>query len=120
MESDHNTLVLELDWKDNKENRYKRETILDFKNKDNNFQKYIDMTTNNKDLESCFKADLSLDILTKRWLRIFKNILHTCFAVVRLKKKKVDKELKKLFEKKEKLVEDISRHRSYNKNYEEI
>ena len=70
-ESDHNTLILELNLKQSlNNNKEKRQTVFNFNNKDN-FQKFIKNTTANTLLEDCFDDDkLSIEILSRKWLKI--------------------------------------------------
>ena len=96
-ESDHNTLFLEIELpEEHKEvEASKRETIFNFDDKEG-FQRFLRLTSNNFLLESCFSNDgESIEHQSKRWLRLFKNILNQSFKKVRLKPPKQSNIMKK-------------------------
>ena len=107
-ESDHRTIIIETNkvWNPNKlpSNRVE---IFDYNNKDN-FQKYIEMTSNNKELDTCFDTDEDIEIASKKWLKIFTNIIKSSFRKIRLKNQTVSPEIDKLFQKKEGLKEKLA------------
>ena len=78
----------------------RRETIFNLKNKEQ-FEKFVQLTSSHRGLDNCFDGNEDIEISSKRFLRILKNILHTCFSKVRLKKPKQNVKIKKLMKRKE-------------------
>ena len=118
-ESDHNLLILEvgLCW-DTRENQKPRETIFNFKNKDN-FRKYVEATEDNLALRECFgNENESVENLSKKWLKLFNSILFSNFDRIRLGKPKINPNLQLLFTKKEKLQGEIAKLKSNDQNEE--
>ena len=100
-ESDHNTLILEIETiEEETKKSAKRETIFNFKNKEQ-FKKFVQITSNHTGLDTCFDGTEDIEISSRRFLKILKNILHICFSKVRLKKPKQNMRIKKLMKRKE-------------------
>ena len=109
-ESDHRTLILEVDlkWNPKQYDQENRVEIYNYKNNDN-FEKFVLLTTENKDLKHCFDdEEEDLEKASKRWLKTVKNIIKTSFDKIRIKKNNLKPELEVLFQKKESLKSQIA------------
>ena len=116
-ESDHNTLILEIDkkWKTFSMNTGVRTEILNYKNKEN-FKTFIDITNNNDKLRQFFNdPNEDLEAASKAWIKCLKLILKACFDKIRLKKYNIKPELQLLFQEKEFLKSKIARLENENK-----
>ena len=105
--SDHNLLILylniKLDYRNKSENNISRKEILNYNNEDD-FQKYKEITEENRVLVEYFNNDEeNFNISSKWWLKHFNNILHKVFKKIKFTTSKNSKELEKLFERNEKL-----------------
>ena len=116
-ESDHRTIIIELNLAWPPETKHEeRVEIFDYKNS-TNFERFVQNTEANKDLENCFKNDEEdLEKSAIRWLKVLKNIIKTSFNKIRIKKKKMSPELDALFKQKETLKAKIAE----NENLENI
>ena len=87
-ESDHNTLIVQLNqkWDTKLKDNGPRQEILNFKNKDD-FEMFFKLTNNSEDLKNFFN-DKNEDIETasKKWLKHIKLILKASFSKIRIKK----------------------------------
>ena len=102
-ESDHRTISLELhqSWKPHQSEKEERIEIYDL-NDPESFQNFIRITSDNEQLRSCFNnEDEDIEISSKRWLRILKDIMKSCFKKIRVRKDKLKPELEYLFQQKE-------------------
>ena len=109
-ESDHRTIVIELNVNLNPACPSERIEHFDYKNTES-FERFIELTANNSDLENCFDdSDSSEDLenSAKRWLKILKNLIKMSFRKIRVKKNRLSPELEILFKKKEILKTKIS------------
>ena len=109
-ESDHNTLILELNkkWSTNTNDNDKRTEILNYKNKEH-FQTFIDITNNNQDLRKAFvDQDEDLEAASKAWIKSVKLILKACFGKIRIKKGNLKPELHILFQNRESIKSNIA------------
>ena len=74
---------------------------------DQDFITYQKMTEDNEELLKCFDDEReNVNVSSKRWLKIFNNILHRSFKKVRICKNKNSTELDKLLEKREKFKKE--------------
>ena len=109
-ESDHNTLILEInhEWNtDNAETKTRKE-ILNFKDKDN-FEKFVEVTNDCKELRNFFiDPNDDLETTSKKWLQCIQLILKACFRKIRIKKGNLKPELQLLFQEKERLQSNIA------------
>ena len=102
-ESDHRTIVVELNIKWNAETSTKEERVevFNYRNEEN-FAKFVSLTNDNNDLLHCFDdQNEDFEKSSKRWLKILKNIIKSSFTKTRVKKKKLPVDLENLFEEKE-------------------
>ena len=107
-ESDHRTIVIELNLDWNPNYPCDRLELFDYKNS-KNFEKFIEITENNKNLENCFDVNNEdLEKSSKRWLKMLKNIIKMSFTKIRVTKNKTSPELEVLFKKKEILKTKIA------------
>ena len=85
-ESDHRTIVIELNVNLNPACPSERIEHFDYKNTES-FERFIELTANNSDLENCFDdCDSSEDLenSSKRWLKIMKNLIKMSFREIRV------------------------------------
>ena len=102
-ESDHRTMILELNLKWNSESKMheKRKEVWNYKN-DVDFEKFKTLTESDKDLNKCFDDENEdLEESSKRWLKLVNNIIKRAFRKIRIKKNKIAPELEILFQDKE-------------------
>ena len=107
--SDHNLLFIEVDlkWKTFLGN--KREEIFNF-NDDEGLKKFIDDTSDNPAMRLCFdNENEDLDVSSSRWLRLVNSSIKTSFRKIRIGKHRINPELDILFQRKESLVETLSK-----------
>jgi hypothetical protein len=101
-DSDHRTIIVELDikWNSSTFNKEERIQVFNYKNREN-FEKFVHLTEDNHALLHCFdEEDEDLEKSFKRWLKVMKNVIKSSFTKIRVKKKKLPVELEKLFHKK--------------------
>ena len=118
-ESDHNTLIIEIDinWKTKIDNPEERLEIYNFKNVEN-FSQYKSLSDKNDVLKSLFNDENEdLEKASQKWLKSVNKMISASFSKVRLKSRKIDDVLEKLFHKKEDLQSKISVAES-NEDYE--
>ena len=104
-ESDHNTLILELNinWKTMVDDPVERIEIFNY-NQEEDFKKYIILSNENEDLKSLFlDENEDLDHSSQKWLRTVNKIISCSFSKVRIKRGKINPDLEELFKKKESL-----------------
>ena len=89
------TELLYLKWNPNDLNKEPRVEIFNYKNTEN-FQKFVNLTEANEDLEKCVDEDLETS--STSWLKIVKKIIKTSFTKIRIKKKNLKPELELLFQ----------------------
>ena len=109
-ESDHRTIVVELDlnWVPEVKTKEERIEVYDYKNVDN-FKKFVQSTNDNDDLKHCFDdCNEDLEKSSKRWLKTMKNTIKNSFTKIRVKKKKMLPELEALFQEKENLKSKVA------------
>ena len=102
-ESDHRTMILELDFRWNSEFKIKekRKEVWNYKN-DADFETFKKLTENDEDLSRCFdNENEDLEESSKRWLKLVNNIIKRAFKKIRIKKNKIVPELELLFQQKE-------------------
>ena len=107
--SDHNLLYLEVrkSWKTFV--KQPREEIFNF-NDDEGFDNFVEKTEANEALINCFDdEEEDINASSKRWLRIINDIIRVSFRKVRIGKHRVNPELEKLFQQKEKLMDSLSK-----------
>ena len=120
-QSDHNTLILEMNqkWKSTLKEKEIRQEILNYKNKEE-FETFIKLTNDSIELRTCFDDDNEdIEISSKKWLKHLKLILKASFSKLRLKKGNLDPKLQYLFQEKETIKSKIQQLENKNK-YEEI
>ena len=109
-ESDHNTLILELNisWKTMVRDPVERIEIFNFKEEEN-FKKFICQSNENNDLNSLFNdEDEDLNISSMKRLNVVNKILSSSFSKVRIKRGKMNHDLEQLFLKKESMKAKIA------------
>ena len=120
-ESDHNTLILEInqEWNSSTKQMETRQEILNYKNKED-FDTFVKLTSDSEDLRACFNDDTEdLETSSKKWLKSLKIILKASFSKLRIKKGALNPKLQLLFQKKETLKSLIAKLENENK-FEEI
>ena len=102
-ESDHRTMILELDIHWNTDNVVKEERIEVFNYKNiSDFETFKILTENSEELTNCFNdEEEDLEESSKRWLKILNQLIKRAFRKVRIKKNKIAPELELLFQQKE-------------------
>ena len=116
-ESDHNTLILEINekWKTSIKSKEVRAEILNYKNKEN-FKTYYEITNNNDELRHFFTdPEKDLEKESKAWVKCLKLILKASFDKIRLRKYNIKPELQLLFQKKESIKSKIAQLENKNK-----
>ena len=94
-----------------------REEVYNFKNAED-FANFVSETNNNPALNSCFDDENEdLNKACNHWLSLLNTIIRKCFRKIRLKKVMKDKELEKLFEKKEELKTFLSLNENSHSEY---
>ena len=109
-ESDHNTLMIEIDinWKTKIHEPENRLEIFNFKRVED-FNKFINLSKENDVLKSLFNDENEdLNISSKKWLKAMNKILSCSFSKVRLKRGKINPDPEELFQKKENLCAKIA------------
>ena len=102
-ETDHNMFILNMNvsWDTALDDTEERVEVYNFKNEED-FENFVKETNNNQALRTCFDNDEEdFDKSCNRWLSILNTIIKKCFRKIRIKKQVPNKELEKLFEKKE-------------------
>ena len=120
--SDHNPLILDINlaWNSRNMKKTPRLEIFNFK-KPKDFAEFQKNTENNDDLTDCFKDEsIDVNVSSKRWLKIFNNILQRSFKKVRVKKNKNSKEVDKLITKREELKKKKSFDNIENSDVSEL
>ena len=114
-ESDHRTMILELDFKWNAESRIneKRKEVFNYKN-NLDFEAFKKLSEHNEDLNKCFDDDKEdIEDSSKRWLKIVNNLIKRAFRKIRIKKNKMSPELECLFQEKESMKNEIAEKEKY-------
>ena len=109
-ESDHNTLILEVnqEWNTTMKNLDPRPEILNFKHGEN-FNKFIQLTSDSEELRMCFNnPSEDLESASQKWLRTLKLILKASFDKIRIKKGNLKPQLQLLFQEKETIKAKIA------------
>ena len=109
-ESDHNTLILELNinWKKVVDDPVERIEIFNY-NHEENFKKYVNLSNENEVLKSLFNDESEdLDVSSQKWLKTVNKIISCSFSKVRVKRGKINPALEELFKKKENLRAKIA------------
>ena len=104
-ESDHRTMILELDiqWIADTKSKDERIEVFNYRN-NSDFETFQILTENNEELTNCFNnEEENLDDSSNRWLKILNKIIKKAFRKVRIKKNKISPELELLFQGKEAL-----------------
>ena len=115
-ESDHRTLILEIDygWVSNNNKESERIEIFNYRNNED-FSKFQILTNENEELEHCFDdTNEDLEVSSLRWLKIVKKIIRRSFRKIRLKKNNLPPKLEKLFLEKEKIKTKIAENENLN------
>ena len=102
-ESDHRTMILEIDVRWNLESKIKekRKGVWNYKN-DEDFETFKKLSENDEDLSKCFDDENEdLEESSKRWLKLVNSIIKRAFKKIRIKKNKIIPELELLFQDKE-------------------
>ena len=84
IETDHNGLLVEMNINVS-ERKPEREEMFNLKNKACQ-EAFKEATENNQQLLKCFDNNLSIEIQSKQWNKVFKSVLHKCFRKVRIVK----------------------------------
>ena len=120
-ESDHNTLILEIDkrWNTSENDVEKRTEILNFKNEEN-FKTFVEITNNSDELKKCFTdPNEDLEKASKSWLKCIKLILKGSFDKIRIRKGNLKPQLQLLFQERETLKSKIAQLENESK-YQDI
>ena len=107
--SDHNLLYIEVaqKWKTFVGN--KREEIYNF-NDDEGHEKFIADTSENPALRHFFDDENEdLEVSSSRWLKLVNSSIKSCYRKIRIGKKKINPELEFLFQRKEFLIDSLSK-----------
>ena len=102
-ESDHNTLILELNiaWKNIIDDPVQRIEIFNFKN-DENFKRFTCLSNNNDVFKELFNDENEdLEVSSQKWLKNVNKLISITFSKIRIKRGKVNPNLEQLFIKKE-------------------
>ena len=102
-ESDHRTIIATIDtnWMNSKPISKERVEIYNYSDKED-FDSLINMTTNNKQLETIFdNPDDDLEVASKKWLNALKNIIKNSFTKIRIREAKLHPKLESLLQQKE-------------------
>ena len=111
-ESDHRTLIVEIDDNLNltlhSQRSDSRIEIFDFRNKES-FDQFLSVTTNNLELENCFEnSDDDIEEASKKWLKMLNKLIKMSFNKIRLRNSYSNPQLDKLFQEKERLKEKLA------------
>ena len=109
-ESDHNTLILELniDWKTVIDDPGERIEIFNFKD-DENFRKFTYLTDKNDVFKGLFNDENEdIEISSQKWLKNVNKVISSTFSKIRIKKGKIDTKLEQLLLKKENMKAKIA------------
>ena len=120
-ESDHNTLMIEIDinWKTKISEQENRLEIFNFKQVDD-FNKFINISNENDVLKSLFNDENEdLEKESQKWLKSVNKMIYASFSKIRLKRGQINAVLENLFQKKEHLKYNISIAES-NNNYKKL
>ena len=105
-ESDHRTILVDIKHSHSKPIQRasdQREEVYDFQNKAN-FDKFVEATTSNNDLETCFdNPDEDIEISSNKWLKLVNNLIKKSFNKIRIRPVQMSPELQALFQEKEQL-----------------
>ena len=115
-ESDHRTMILEINyrWGSTQENKQERIEIYNYKDSDS-FLKFKTISTCNDDLKHCFEDDTeNIEDSSRRWLKIVKNLIKSSFKKIRIRKNKLPPSLEKLFHEKEGIKSQIAEKENLN------
>ena len=120
-ESDHNTLMIEIDinWKTKIYEPENRLEIFNFKRVED-FNKFINLSKENDVLKSLFNDENEdLEKESQKWLKSVNKMIYASFSKIRLKRGQINAVLENLFQKKEHLKYNISIAES-NNNYKKL
>ena len=109
-ESDHNTLILEINinWKTEINEPEERLEIFNFKNVEN-FNRFIKLSSENDDLKSLFNDENEdVEKSSQKWLKTVNKIISASFSKIRLKRGQIDPFIENLFQKKENIKSKLS------------
>ena len=109
-ESDHNTLIMELNinWKNVYDEPADRIEIYNFKNK-KEFERFEKLSDENTALKSLFNDENEdLEKSSLKWLKAVNQIISSSFSKIRLKRGRINPDLEELFLKKEDLKAKIA------------
>ena len=118
IESDHNSMLLEIELEISSK-KPDRQEIFNFKKKEAQ-QAFFKETENNRELINCFNNELPFQVQSKKWEKIFNAILYKCFKKVRICKDKkkgntriglLQERLKLKMDLKSKSVDDASKEK---------
>ena len=122
-ESDHNTLILELNinWKTDIEETSERIEIYNFKHEEH-FQSFINNSDENEVLNALFiDENEDLEKSSLKWLNTVNKIISSSFPKIRIKRGKLNPDLEDLFNKKECLKAKIAiAEKNYEDDYEQL
>ena len=120
-ESDHNTLVLNINtsWSSKIYEKQDRIEIYNYNNKED-FERFIEETDDNEDLRNCFNdRQEDINVACNKWLTILNNLIRKSFKRIRVNRKQKDGELEELFEKKQELKTFLVTHDMNHSLYDE-
>ena len=109
-ESDHNTLILELNiaWKNCIDDPVERIEIFNFKN-DEDFRKYTCLSDNNEIFKELFvDENEDLEVSSQKWLKNVNKMISLSFSKIRIKRAKINPNLEHLLLKKESIKAKIA------------
>ena len=102
-ESDHNTIVTEMNITWNSNVKQPRHEIFNFKNKEC-LKQFENETNDTNELSQIIDSEKELDLVMKKFLKRFDGFTHKCFKKI------------KVTEKRDKVLEDLYKQRSELKN----
>ena len=130
-ESDHNTLILELNinWKTLIDDPVERTEIFNFKNNEN-FSTFTSLSDKNETFRELFNDEKEdLEVSCKKWLKNVDRIIALSFKKIRIRKSKINQNIEEMLQKKENIKakmaviendEDDEKYEELNKELEEI
>ena len=120
-ESDHNTLVLNINtkWSSKIYEKQDRIEIYNYNNKED-FERFIEETNDNEDLRNCFNdSQENINVACNNWLTILHSLIRKSFKRIRINRKKCNSELEELFAKKQDLKTFLATHETTHNLYDE-
>ena len=105
VETDHNGLLLDMEL-DVSKKKPEREEIFNLRNRACQ-EAFREETDKNKELLKCFENNLPLAVQSKKWKKVFDNILYKCFRKIRIVSKKETSKTEKLLTERVKLKKNV-------------